>query len=495
MFNDPVFTNAFVADGIVPDPPGFRTLVEFRSRLYSVPPEDRVLHPPSADHMDIITPTHDQSNHLHRPNALYTNPSDSPQSPNPEQGERALRTLAKSIDLSAMGSLNPSMYAIMRVAPPSYVRNCALAIQRAEDSSQQTTGYLQFIINTFCNLILAGDWKRQTEPSLLSWHWADNLLAIISGHELERLFAYQLDRNEWQLSGDRHQALFDMRAIAFRPFAGRAIAVASRGGVVLLNSQQLDTLSHHGHTHIHSLDWSPDGQFVASASANDRSVRIWDIATRLSMRLCPGSLVRFCPDKDRKILFVADAAGINFKLWDCRSWSCERWGSLSGPVVAASWSADGSTLLFSTHGQSCVHVLTVSGGGEKGIESSITHVEMTSLPREGPGGTPIHLELDATGERLAVVFEVPPDENSQIEQNANLKEDSKRRFCISLYATQLRPSFAMTPIGYITGPDSCGPPVGVKFKPMAEGRSGALLACMWRSGEISFTHLFFNAAR
>lgn len=491
MFTDPVFTNAFVADGIIPEAYGRRTLVEYRSRLYTVPTNNHFSRSPSSDHMDIITPSNQHPDILRVPDSLQSDP---PKAPDPEQGENSLRTLAKALDLSSMGSLNPSMYAVMRVAPPLYARKCSLAEQLAQDEAACQKGYLQFIFSTLRNVVLGGEPKLDPELSLLSWHWADDILAVVSGLELDRIYAYHFAKSEWELTGERHHSLFDIRAVAFRPFAGRVLAIGCRRGVALLDGQDLTILPCPGHTSVQSIDWSPDGQLLASASSFDRSVRLWDIATRIRMRLGTGSFVSFCPDRHRRILFVADAAAVNFKVWDCRTWHCERWGSLSGPVVAATWSADGNTLLFSTQGQSCIHVLTL-GNGDKGMESTITHVEMTSVPREGPGGTAILLELDPTGERLAVVYEVPADEYPGIEHNAVVKEDVHRRFAIALYATQLRPTLSMTSIGYVSGCEGSGPPVGIKFKPHAHGRSGAVLTCMWRNGEVSFTHLFFNAAR
>lgn len=505
MFSDPVFANAFVADGVVPDSYGMRTIVEYRARLYAVPCNSSS-QSASEDRMDIITPS-TQTPPMHRhPDGR---PKSLPQAPDPQEGEQALRNLTQQLDLSAMGPLNPSLYAVLRVFPPHYARHSALAATRqhhATDNQNTPTSPALALLNTLRNALPGTAAPgRDTELSLLSWHWADDLLAIATGTELDRLCAYHFGNAKWEMMGDRHRHFYAIRCLAFRPFAGRVLALGSRRGLALLHGQNVDILSPSSHTDILSLDWSPDGQLIASASAADGLVLLTDVATRISKVVSPGSFVCFCPARDTQTLFIADAAAVNFRIWDCRTWTCERWGSLSGPVVAATWSSDGSTLLFSTDGQGCIHVLSVgtdragagAGGGPAGknSDSTIAHVEMTTLPREGPGGTPVLLELDPTGERLAVAYEVPEEDVTAPDNTAAFSgADPHRRFAVALYATQLRPCFAITPIGYVSGSAGSGPAVALKFKPRPVGAAGAMLSCMWRSGEVTFTHLFFNAS-
>lgn len=588
MFTDPVITNPFVADGIIPETYGYRTVLEYRARLFCVAPSDSSSSTLHGDDMDIITPTGEpitpaptnpdapivsETGSYHDDNVRST-----PLAPDVREGERALRALANSLDLTALGPLHPTFYAIMRVVPPPFVRRSAVSAHRHRqqqyqwhhqqeqtlndpnnnDSITNTNNnnndnsadvvslsatsttlvattmlklmqsfrtarsiFLSLIKNETASSVLrrimtlGGDGSnlyRDAEPSLLSWHWADDLLAISTGVDLDRICAFHFQSNDWSISGDRHNSLIDIRCLQFRPFAGRVLALGGRHGVHLLDRQDLISLNNNtdsSHIDICSLDWSPDGQWLASASAADGSIRIWDIAT-LQSRTLPysGAIVKFNPNRDAMMLFVADAAGTNFRLWDLRTWKTERWGSLSGPVIAATWSFDGSTLLFSTQNANCIHTLSLArpdnqavSSGKGGIgsfgagDASITHVEMTVLPREGPGGTPILLELDPTGERLAVVYEVPEEESPDIETSPHVRNDPHRRFAVALFSTQFIPSFIMAPIGYVSGPAGAGPPVAVKFKPQPVGEAGATLACMWRSGQITFTHLFFNAPR
>lgn len=491
MFTDPVITNPFVADGIIPDKYGLRTLLEYRARLFSVPHTPRGTAPPPGDHMDIITavgttPDTSRKTELH--------PWSSPQAPDARDGEDALSALTKTLDLTTLGPLHPAFFAVMRVVPPPYIRRSADAERRKRQCEEHApSSFVDRVLRMARAVVVGADIMREAEPMLLTWHWADDLLAVATGSELDRVCAFHFSKNDWELAGERHHSLIDMRCIAFRPYAGRALAIGGRRGLTLLDRRDLQTLHVRGHTHIHSLDWSPDGLLLASASSVDGSVRLWDVGTRTSRHVSAGALVRFNPDPDAQILFVADGAGLNFRLWNLRTWTSERWGSLSGPVVAATWTADGTALLFSTLGQSCIHVLSLSR--DKGSDAAITNSQLTVLPREGPGGTPILIEVDPTSERLAVVYEVPGDESPGIETNPVVREDLHRRFAVAIYATQFHPTFSMVPIGYVGGPLDSGPPVAIKFKPVPIGAAGASLTCMWRSGQITFSHFFFNAAR
>ena len=57
MVAEPLYTNSFVVDGIVPDQYGLRTVVEYRGTLLTVPHMTLSAHPPPDDHMEIIAPT------------------------------------------------------------------------------------------------------------------------------------------------------------------------------------------------------------------------------------------------------------------------------------------------------------------------------------------------------------------------------------------------------------------------------------------------------
>lgn len=480
--SEPAFYNAFISDGIVPDTYGLRTVVEHRFQMISLPPQDSTFAQPSPD-VIMAAPTDDLAQSTPHNTTL--------QHPDFLERENTLRALAKFLDIAALSAVDPRYLPVLRIQPPVLTTP-----PPSPPESHQHNAPLK-LYHKARRFLFDPPSNPRTYPALLSWHWADDMLAAATGTNLDKLCAYNFRKAQWDTSSDNiPPALGAIHCIAFRPFSGRVLAIGCQAGTALLSGQNLSFLSFDNHTNVISIDWSPDGSQLATASADDGSVRLWDIGTRSSIFVDRGCMVKFSPARKPGFLFVASASSPSFRLWSCASWTNERWGSLSGPVTACTWSEDGSTLLFSTENESAIHVISVAvHRGEEGTQ--LVHTEVTALPREGPGGTPIMLEMDSSGERLAVAYNLPAsDEDAQV---ASLEDgmaiDEHRRYAVAMYATQLSPGFRMSPIGYVSGPEKSGPVVALKFKPKNTGDLGALLACMWRSGDISFTQLIFNPSK
>lgn len=492
------FSNAFAIDGIVPDKYGLRTIVEYRSRLFTIPSQST--NPTSLSRprnhgnqgdrdVDMVTPA--KSRERTEDGAAPRLADGSLPLPDMAEGEHALRHLSNTLDLSGMGSLDPKYLAVLHVDRPMTLggRTRPVFLQQvpsAEDGLFSSLWRLFPFLSTPKPV-------RELEVSLLSWHWAEDLVAVATGAHLDRLCAYNFRTNRWETMPQRIDSLNGTRCIAFRPFSGRVLAVGCEAGIALFKGVQLNFLRSPGHTNICSLDWSPDGSKLATASTTDGTVRLWDVGTNESMVVGKGGLVRFS-NGQRHLLFIASSVGSFFRLWDCDSWKSDRWGHLSGPVTAVTWSPNGKILLFSTHGESAIHVIAIGASGAD-EDTCVVHSELTGLPLEGPGGTPILLEMDDTGERLAVAFEVPPAEIEQGGFAVEYSIDEKRRYAVGLYATQLEPNFRINPIGYVCGPEESGPPVAIKFKPRNDNSKPTVLSCMWHSGDVSFTQLLFNPVR
>ena len=476
------FSNAFVSDGIVPDEEGMRTVVEHRSRLYSVPPNTR----PAAfqnGEMDLIVGEDGQPRESeNRAGFLFI--------PDLSESENVHRHLNKYIDASALSNFDHRFFSGLRLVAPMNNQHAFVEQPRQPHPIFEK-------IRSALGPVLADQPKRRTEFDLISWHWAGDLVAFATGPNLDRICGYNFGTGACEASGERINELKGSRCIAFRPFGGRHLAIGCNLGIAFLRGELMEFLKDGNHTHIVSLDWSSDGLQLATASAADGKVKIWDIGSGKSVVLCSGSFVRYNPRRGQKYLFVASANSANFKLWNCETWKSERWGSLSGPVVAATWSPDGSTLLFSTEGESAIHVLSV--GHESGDESRVIHGEVTSLPREGPGGTPIILEMDQQGERLAVVYDLPEKEKASLAGSSLRRrgvvdvKDPNRRFPVAIYATQFAPHFSMHPVGYVCGPPGSGPAIGLKFKPQTN-KNGSILSCMWQNGEVTFVQFLYDAS-
>lgn len=488
------YTNAFAADGIVPSKYGLRTVVEYRSQLFTVPRRatgatDR--DQPDDDDVDMITPTPSRG----RPEIGMAPRlgNGSLRLPDMAENEHALRALGNTLDMSGLGALDPKYLGVLVVDRPMSLKGRVRPVL-ARQTLPEATGWMSTIRRVASALFSPPQASRETEPSILSWHWADDLIAVATGAHLDRICAYNFNTNQWETSPNRIESLAGIRCMAFRPFSGRVLALGCEAGVALLKGPDLHFLEAPGHTRVVSLDWSPDGSKLATASAGDGMVRIWDIGTRESIVLGRGDIVRFSRGIG-SILFVANSASSSFKLWTWGAWKNERWGNLAGPVSAATWSPDGTTLLFGTQGESAIHVISI-GGPDSDDETRVVHTELTGMPQEGPGGTPTMLEMDSTGERLAVAYELAPDEDDEQEDvEVDDSVDLKRRYAVALYATQLEPNFGISPLGYVSGPERSGPPVALKFKPKDDSTRATILSCMWRSGDITFTQLLFNPLR
>lgn len=482
------FSNAFAADGIVPPPYGLRAVVEYRTQLFTLPKYDASPmfgNPRLEQAMDAISPH-------------QTDASTAPRSSGgllllPDSGERefALRKLSKEIEMEGMRLLDPRYLHVLRVDRPMFLggRVRPMYVQQKVEQEEPESSGLGRLVNWF----RPSPPRREPEGLLISWHWTDELLAIATGAYLDRIFAYNFRTERWETDGRRITNLNGIRCIAFRPCAGRVLAVGCKKGLFLIRGQEIEQLVLSGHTDVMSLDWSADGTKLASASATDGTVQLWDIGTGKSVYVDRGGIVRFGRGQGSRFLFVGNASSSCFRLWCCESWQCERWGSLSGPVTAMTWSPDGMMLLFSTEGESAIHVICI-GGSSASDETRVVHTELTGLPREGPGGTPIILDMDDTGERFAVVYETPDDDLGENDDDV-LDTDSHKRFAVALFATQLHPYFRISPVGYISGPENSGPAVAVKFKPRYGVQASSVLSCMWRNGNVTFTQLLFNPTR
>lgn len=479
MVADANFGNAFATDGIDPAPYGHRTIVEYRARTLSLPvvedpisqarennqssvpgqEEDQVT-PVEGENEDETLAPRDDNGNLHVPNI--------------EDVEGAKDWIQNNLEMDAIGRLDRRYLACLRVDRPMWIAGRV----RGGRAERQPKG-------NRLSKWWRGEIGSSVHRALIDWHWGEPVLSVATGAHLDRVCVFNMS-GYWESNPERQREIGEISCIAFRPYTGRVLAIGCVEGIVLMkwNGFRLLGLGK-GHRDVISLDWSEDGRRLATASREDGRVRIWQVSTESYMVVDRGSFVKFGRGNCAKYLFIASEVGNFFRLWCTETWKCERWGYLSGNVSAAVWSPTGSTLLFATEGESAIHVLNV---GQIGIDEStrVVHTELTSLPKKGPGGTPIMLEMDHRGARLAVIYETPSEMADDIDCDPN------GRYAVALYATQLEPNFRMNPVGYISGPGKSGPPVGIKFRPCYGVETGTVLCTMWRSGDISFTQLLYD---
>lgn len=492
-----VFSNAFAAFGIVPDKYGHRTVLEHRARLITISPDAAA---EDEDDIDVFNRLPHASVHSAQHNAYptLTPPSNS-------AVENSLRVLGATLDASGMSAIDPRYLVVLKaVSLPSPSADRLGLSRRAnaipkmftqpkkDDTPSRGIGarlrqYIEAYVGTHPYVA--------PHRSTMSWHWADERIALAASDDA--VCIYNLRRGEWEHPPLVSPQMKNVTCIAFRPFGGNTLAVGCAHGVALWSKQEVSFLTYTGHTQIASIDWSPDGAKLVTSSVNDHSVRLWDVGTKVSTAVGQGGLSRFCPRHGSDVLFVASATSPMFRLWSVYTWSAERWGSLAGPIRAAAWSPDGAVLMIAAEGEAAIHVLRVTEEGGR-TSTEIIHTEVTSIPQEGPGGCAQHIAWDQHGERVAIVFEVPASDqtNEPISRILDKYElDEHRRYAVALYATQLHPTFRMSPVGYVSGPPESGPPSAITFKPRCEGRTGGVLAVAWANGSVSFTQLIFKPAQ
>jgi hypothetical protein len=336
-----------------------------------------------------------------------------------------------------------------------------------------------------------------------AWHRYKQIFAVARADDTINI--YDLTTQQWSPICLKHEQQKGITSIEWQPLAGAVLAVGCGSGVLvwrvplpsgrdssgvssfyaLATEKHTATaalLQHSGHGPVTSIAWSPDGQFLASASPYNSSVIIWDrvlgVGTSLARWNGPGiHLVKWSPNGH--YLFAATTSSL-FLIFETKTWSVQKW-NFSKPCQAAAWSADARFLLVSEAGESTIHAIRF-GKEPPHIDAEYVRCEavgpyQVTYPLAGDrrvGGPIKSLEWDRTGERLAVTF----------------SGDQEGAEVIALFATSLQPFLQLTPRGFIRGPKDGKKPDIVAFANRFP--RGALLTTCWRNGKISFCPLYFQ---
>ncbi|ELU13945.1 hypothetical protein CAPTEDRAFT_174161 [Capitella teleta] len=295
----------------------------------------------------------------------------------------------------------------------------------------------------------------------------------------------------------RHKLQKGVISLAWKSSSASVLAVGCKSCVLLWDvdptslatrpsGSSVQVLSYPGHSPITSLAWCPVSSLLASACPTDSSSMIWDhsLGSYERLRRVGGggtSLVLWSPD-GTKLLSACPSSVL--RVWETRSWTCEKWTKLPGRCQAACWSPDSHVLLFATAEEPVVYCLTfdkvhpvdptkpVVGGSKVAI--AVADVAQIAMETEGTpvtvGGLIQAMCWDPFGERLAVSFKGPGSE------------------LIAVFQSCLQPSVELIPCGFIRGHPSSVPSL-LSFHP--NWADGALLTVAWSSGKISYVPMYF----
>ncbi|KAL4221973.1 hypothetical protein ACF0H5_018021 [Mactra antiquata] len=294
----------------------------------------------------------------------------------------------------------------------------------------------------------------------------------------------------------KHKLQKNVACMAWQPNSSSILGVGCQSCILVWHieptslatrpsSSSVQVLQQGNHSPVTSLAWSPDGRILMSSSPVDTAMLAWDVTleTCTPLRRFGGggvSLLSWSPDGSK--LFSATPSNV-FRVWESRTWSCEKWSTSTGTCKTACWSPNGNILLFATENQPIIYSLSFSevcdetksviGGSQTAvacIDLSQTEIQTADGTSNVKVGGCIQLMAwDTSGERLAVIFQDRCD-------------------YVAVFRTRLNLVLEISPCGFVKGVDGEIPEF-VQFQPNYS--KGALLTVVWSSGRIGYIPMYF----
>ncbi|CAM9614553.1 unnamed protein product [Lampetra fluviatilis] len=360
----------------------------------------------------------------------------------------------------------------------------------------------------FPHLTLSRDDMVATFSQAVDWHGC--LLRSLAWHPHTDKFAVALaDDSVRVYSGKsdvvptlKHGMQKGVAALAWKPLSASGLAVACRSCVLVwtVDPSSLSTrpsavcaqvLSCPGSGPVTALAWAPQGHLLLSASPAHTTITVWDVATESCTSVpCPGgggvSLLVWAPSGGR---VLAATPSPMFRVFETRTWTCEKWPTMAGRCQAACWGPGGTHLLFAVQGETLIYGLTFSTAADctestvGGARAASVCVDLSSIDMQTADETSITLGgevqsmvWDPCGERLAVLIIGKTSPHVCVHS------------CLAVFKTRLHPVFELLPCGFVQGEEGATPQL-MAFHPSF--RQGALLSVGWSNGHVSYIPFYF----
>ncbi|KAH8042850.1 hypothetical protein HPB51_026115 [Rhipicephalus microplus] len=299
---------------------------------------------------------------------------------------------------------------------------------------------LAAVADQFTMLLLSEECLARGHVRAFAWHPQCPKFAVASHGDMIRVYAPNMSITPVL----KHRSQRNITDMAWKPYSSAVLAVACQEGVLLWqveptsliarpSSAYASLLSREGHNPVSSIAWHPKGTLLASASAADCSLLIWNIAMEECVPLTHisgggVSLIRWSPDGCR--LLAASPQSL-FRVWHTNQWQFDKWSTQQGRCRAACWSPDGRWLLCCFSDKPHLYALnfpppvTASVDEDEGESSAwsphpdatfgtglpvadLTEVDLPLHSGAGEGirvgGLVQNMAWDKHGERLAISF-------------------------------------------------------------------------------------------
>eukprot|EP01097_Dermamoeba_algensis_P009367 TRINITY_DN6594_c0_g1_i1.p1 TRINITY_DN6594_c0_g1~~TRINITY_DN6594_c0_g1_i1.p1 ORF type:complete len:408 (-),score=53.98 TRINITY_DN6594_c0_g1_i1:233-1456(-) len=340
----------------------------------------------------------------------------------------------------------------------------------------------------------------------MAWHKYKSVFSVALPNNL--IYFYDLKTENWADLALSHEFQQNIRCMEWKPNSGTILAVGCRYGVCIWTiSTSVSTslrqgrsvkvpesfvssfqdawcqyLSHPGHFPVTSLAWSPDGLQLATGSLLDDAILIWDIGLGYANPIRRAGNITCLSWSPNGFYLFAGSTQSCFRVWETKTWTCEKWNLGSTYCQTGCWSDNGGYLLVAMAGEPEFHSFQFARippqiGGVH-LRTDNVRTSLSSHLAEAArtvGGGIWSMSWDPKGERLAITF----------------KEEEEGSQYIALYQTSLLPTLSVSLRGYIKGPANSEYPSLISFKPNYP--RGALLSTCWRNGKISFYPLYFSS--